>query len=208
MRDVNDGGSAMKRFFRRRVLVGGSVGAAVIAAILLATGWWRTPAPGLPEFRGAIGPFVTHAAPAPVPPLAFADATGRSVSLDDFKGKLVLLNLWATWCGPCVEEMPSLDRLQAKLGSADFAVLALAMDKQGRALVEPFLAKLGVTNLPMYLDPSGAAIRALKARGLPTTLLIDREGREIGRLEGAAAWDSEAAAAFLRFHRDGGSKRS
>jgi thiol-disulfide isomerase/thioredoxin len=198
----------MRRFFRRRVLAGGSVGAAVIAAIVLATLSWHGPGTGAPEFRGTLGRFVTHAAPAAVPPLSFVDADGKTLSLDDFKGKVVLLNLWATWCAPCVEEMPSLDRLQEKLGGDRFTVLALAMDKQGRPLVEPFLEKLGVKNLPMYLDPSGNATRALKARGLPTTVLIDRDGREIGRLEGSAVWDSVPAAAFLRWHRDGGAKQS
>ena len=199
----------MRRFFGRRVLAGGTVGAAVLAAVLLATSWWRGPGvSGAPEFRGAIGPFVTQATPAPMPALSFVDADGKARSLDDFKGKVVLLNLWATWCGPCVEEMPALDRLQARLGDDGFTVLALAMDKQGRSLVEPFLAKLGVKTLAMYLDTSGNATRALKARGLPTTFLIDREGREIGRLEGAAAWDSDAAAAFLRFWRDGAAKQS
>jgi thiol-disulfide isomerase/thioredoxin len=198
----------MTRFFRRRVLLGGSAGAAVLAAIVLAAGWWYGPNGGAPAFRGALGPFAVNGKPTALPPLAFTDADGKPLSLDSFKGKLVLLNLWATWCGPCVEEMPSLDRLQAKLGGNDFAVVALATDKQGRALVEPFLAKLGVTHLRMYLDTSGAVNRALKTRGLPTTLLIDREGREIGRLEGAAAWDSDAAAAFLRFWRDGAAKQS
>lgn len=198
----------MTRFFRRRVLAGGSVAAAVLAAVLLATGWWRASGPAGPEFRGSLGPFAMQSARPAMPPLAFVDADGKPRSLEEFKGKLVLLNLWATWCGPCVEEMPSLDRLQAKLGGDDFTVLALAMDKQGKPLVEPFLAKLGVKNLAMYLDTSGNATRALKARGLPTTFLIDREGREIGRLEGAASWDSDAAAAFLRYWRDGGEKQT
>ena len=199
----------MKRFFGRRVLAGGSVGALVLAAIVLATVWWYGPGGSdAPEFRGALGPFVTQSTPAAMPAVAFVDADGKTRSLDEFKGKVVLLNLWATWCGPCVEEMPSLDRLQARLGGEGFTVVALAMDKQGKQLVEPFLAKLGVKNLTMYLDTSGNATRALKARGLPTTFLIDREGREIGRLEGAAAWDSDAAAAFLRHWRDGGGKQT
>src|SRR5262245_42821080 len=145
----------MRRFFKRRVLLGGSVGAVVLAALVLATGWWYGPTGGAPVFRGALGPFAVHGKPTPVPALAFTDGDGKPLSLDDLKGKLVLLNLWATWCGPCVEEMPSLDRLQAKLGGNDFAVVALATDKQGRSLVEPFLAKLGVKNLAMYLDTSG-----------------------------------------------------
>lgn len=199
----------MRRLFRWRVLTGGSVGAAVLAAILIAAGWWYgEDASGAPAFRGNIGPFVVQETPSPVPALSFVDADGRTRSLDDFKGRLVLLNLWATWCGPCVEEMPALDRLQARLGGDDFTVLALAMDRQGRTLVEPFLVKLRIRNLAMYLDTSGNATRALKARGLPTTLLIDRDGREIGRLEGAAEWDSDAAGAFLRYWRDGGGKPS
>jgi thiol-disulfide isomerase/thioredoxin len=198
----------MERFFKRRVLLSGSIGAAVLAAVVLVAGRLYGPTGGAPDFRGALGPFATHASPATLPPLAFTDADGKPLSLDDFKGKLVLLNLWATWCGPCVEEMPSLDRLQAKLGGGDFAVVALATDRQGKALVEPFLAKLGVKNLVMYLDTTGGVNRALKTRGLPTTLLIDREGKEIGRLEGAASWDSDAAAAFLRYWRDGGGKQS
>src|SRR5690349_3931467 len=169
----------MRRFFKRRVLLGGSAGAAALAAIVLAAGWWYGPTAGGPVFRGALGPFAVHAKPMAVPALAFTDGDGKPLSLEDFKGKLVLLNLWATWCGPCVEEMPSLDRLQAKMGGNDFAVVALSSDKQGRSLVEPFLAKLGVKNLPMYLDTSGGVNRALKTRGLPTTLLIDREGKEI-----------------------------
>ena len=199
----------MTRLFRRRVLAGGSVGAAVLAAVVLATGWWYgSSASGAPEFRGSLGPFQTQAKPAPMPALSFVDAEGKARSLDEFKGKIVLLNLWATWCGPCVEEMSSLDRLQARLAGEGFTVVALAMDKQGKPLVEPFLSKLGVKNLAMYLDTSGNATRALKARGLPTTFLIDREGREIGRLEGAASWDSDAAAAFLSYWRDGGGKQT
>ena len=198
----------MTRFFKRRVLAGGSIGAAVLAAILLATLWWHGPGTGAPAFRGTLGPFVTHATPVAVPALSFVDASGKTLSLDDFKGKVVLLNLWATWCAPCVEEMPALDRLQQALGGDGFMVLALAMDRQGRPLVEPFLEKLGVKNLPMYLDTSGNATRLLKARGLPTTVLIGRDGKELGRLEGSAVWDSAQAASFLRYFRDGSAKQS
>jgi thiol-disulfide isomerase/thioredoxin len=190
----------MKRFFRRRVLFGGSVAAAILAVALIGAGWWRAQQPAGPEFKGALGPFVMHPAAAPAPELAFVGGDGKALTLADFKGRVVLLNLWATWCGPCVEEMPALDRLQARLGGPDFTVVALSVDRQGRSLVEPFLAKLGITNLAMYLDTGSAAMRALKIRGLPTTLLLDRDGREVGRLEGAAAWDSQAAEALIRFH--------
>jgi thiol-disulfide isomerase/thioredoxin len=198
----------MKRFFRRRVLLGGSVGAAILAIALLGAGWWRAQGPAGSDFKGALGPFVVHATPAPVPELALAGGDGKALTLADFKGKVVLLNLWATWCGPCVEEMPALDRLQARLGGPDFTVIALSVDRQGRSLVEPFLEKLAVKNLAMYLDTGNTAMRALKVRGLPTTLLLDRDGREIGRMEGAAAWDSPAAEALLRRYRDGKGKTS
>jgi thiol-disulfide isomerase/thioredoxin len=191
----------MKRFFRRRVLLGGSVGAAILAIAVLGAGWWRAHGPAAgPEFRGALGPFVLHPAPASVPDLSFTGGDGKPLTLADFKGRVVLLNLWATWCGPCVEEMPSLDRLQARLGGPDFTVLALSLDRQGPSLVAPFLEKLAVRNLAMYLDTGNAAMRALKIRGLPTTVLLDRDGREVGRIEGAAAWDSPAAEALVRFH--------
>lgn len=198
----------MKRLLGRRVLVGGSVGAAVIAAIVLGLGLWRQPLNGSPEFKGGLGPFVAHPAPVAMPALAFTDIEGKALNIADFKGKVVLLNLWATWCGPCVEEMPSLDRLQAQLGTQDFSVAALSIDREGLSLVKPFIEKLGIRNLLIYLDTSHAAMRALKIRGLPTTLLIDRDGREIGRLEGAASWDSPAAEAFIRFYRDGRPKQS
>src|SRR5581483_9289869 len=116
----------------------------------------------------------------------------------DFRGRVVLLNFWATWCVPCVEEMPSLDKLQAQLGSRDFTVLALSTDREGLSIVQPFVDKIGVRNLPIYLDQSRAAQRAFGLRGIPTTMLIDREGREVGRLEGMAHWDSPEAMALMR----------
>ncbi|MGF7174244.1 TlpA family protein disulfide reductase [Azospirillum doebereinerae] len=146
---------------------------------------------GLDKFRGA-------EAPKPVPPLAFVDGEGRRVDLDAFTGKLVLLNLWATWCGPCVKEMPSLDRLQAQLGGDAFQVVALSLDRGGRGAVEPFYAKTGVGHLALFLDPGSASMQVLGLRGLPTTLLVDQEGRELGRVEGAVEWDSPEVVAFLR----------
>jgi hypothetical protein len=94
--------------------------------------------------------------------------------------------------------MPALDRLQARLGGPDFEVVALAMDRQGEALVRPFLARHGLARLAVYLDPTGAATRALGVRGLPTSLLLDRAGRELGRVEGAADWDGAALERVVR----------
>jgi len=119
-------------------------------------------------------------------------------NLADFKGKVVLLNIWATWCGPCRNEMPALDRLQAGLGGSDFEVVALSIDRGGMDAVRKFFADIGIGTLAMYLDSSGQALRTLSALGLPTTLLIDREGREIGRLIGPADWDSPEMVEFVR----------
>lgn len=160
-------------------------------------GGTATPAAGLEKFRGA-------EAPKPVPPLAFVDGDGRRADLADFKGRLVLLNLWATWCGPCVKEMPSLDRLQAQLGGDAFQVVALSLDRGGRDVVAPFYERTGVKNLSLFLDPASGAMQTLGLRGLPTTLLIDQEGRELGRVEGAVEWDSPAVIAFLKKHMGAG----
>ncbi|TWA62107.1 thiol-disulfide isomerase/thioredoxin [Azospirillum brasilense] len=135
-----------------------------------------------------------------VPELPFMDGEGRRVDLSEFKDRLVLLNLWATWCAPCVKEMPALDRLQAQLGGPGFQVVALSVDRGGKDQVQPFYQRTGVKNLALYLDPSSASMQTLKLRGLPTTLLVDQEGRELGRIEGAVEWDSPEVIAFLRKH--------
>jgi thiol-disulfide isomerase/thioredoxin len=127
--------------------------------------------------------------PKPLAAIQFEDANGQSRSLADFHGKVVLLNIWATWCVPCRKEMPTLDRLQAKLGGSDFEVVALSIDRR-MDVVRKFFAEIGIRKLAMYLDSSAKATRDLGAVGLPTTLLIDREGREIGRLIGPAEWDA------------------
>ena len=142
--------------------------------------------------------FVMHDAPKPVAAIKFDDAQGQSRNLADFKGKVVLLNIWATWCGPCRKEMPALDRLQAALGGPDFEVVALSIDRGGMDAARKFLADIGIRTLAIYLDSSGQALRTLSALGLPTTLLIDREGREIGRLIGPAEWDSPEMVEFVR----------
>ncbi|WP_247872819.1 TlpA disulfide reductase family protein [Azospirillum sp. TSH64] len=149
-----------------------------------------TGADKLEKFKGA--------EPKPMPPLSFVDAEGRRVDLADFKDRVILLNLWATWCGPCVKEMPSLDRLQAQLGGDAFQVVALSLDRGGRTAVEPFYKKTGVEHLTVFLDPGSESMKALSLRGLPTTILVDPEGRELGRVEGAVEWDSPEVVAFLR----------
>jgi thiol-disulfide isomerase/thioredoxin len=126
-------------------------------------------------------------------------ATGDSVSLHErYRGKVTLINIWATWCAPCRREMPSLDRLQATLGEDGLTVIALSLDRGDVAKVRAFFEELQIANLAIYQDPQARAGRALGAPGLPTTIVIDRTGQEVGRLLGPAEWDSEEALALLR----------
>ncbi len=140
---------------------------------------------------GVLGQFSPVDPPRPAPPLSFEARDGSPRSLADFRGRWVLVNLWATWCEPCVREMPSLDRLQEKMGR-QLAVLAISEDRGATHVVDPFLEKLALKNLAIYLDPKGAVGQALGVRGLPTTVLIDGEGRILAQLEGEAKWDTEA----------------
>ena len=135
--------------------------------------------------------------PKPVPELAFLDESGEQATIGDFEGDVVVLNLWATWCAPCRHEMPSLDRLQARFGGNGLEVIALSLDRGEVARVRDFFEELEVANLAIYQDPEGAAGRELGAPGLPTTILIDRSGQEVGRLLGPAEWDSDEAIAVI-----------
>lgn len=141
--------------------------------------------------------FVKKAAPEALPAFTFQDGDGKPLTIADFKGKVVLLNLWATWCAPCRLEMPALDRLQAAVGSDKFEVVALSLDKDGVDKARKFFAETKIAHLKFYIDPTGKEGFNLKPVGLPTTFLIDAEGREIGRLAGPAEWDSEAAKALI-----------
>jgi thiol-disulfide isomerase/thioredoxin len=133
-----------------------------------------------------------------LPDFTFADAAGKTRSLADFRGKVVLLNIWATWCVPCREEMPAFAALQTKLGGKDFEVVAINIDKGGPEKAAAFLKETGATNLALYTDPTGKLFATLKAVGMPTTLLIDREGKEIARLVGPADWASPEAIAVMQ----------
>jgi thiol-disulfide isomerase/thioredoxin len=136
--------------------------------------------------------------PKPVPELTFFDADGEEVRLADFQGEVVVLNLWATWCAPCRREMPSLDRLQAAYGGDGLEVVALSLDSGDVAKIREFFEELGISNLAIYHDPQARASRELGAPGLPTTIVLDRAGQEVGRLLGPAEWDSDEALAVIK----------
>jgi thiol-disulfide isomerase/thioredoxin len=148
--------------------------------------------------QGQMAGFVFRKEPEALPALAFQDATGRERSLADWRGKVVLLNLWATWCVPCRKEMPALDRLQAEMGSDRFEVVAVSVDRSGVQGARKFLDETKVGRLALYADPSARLAATLRAIGLPATLLIDAEGREVGRLLGPAEWDGEDAKRLIR----------
>jgi len=136
--------------------------------------------------------------PKPVPELKFVDRRGASRSLADFRGRFVLLNVWATWCAPCREEMPSLDRLQQTLGGSDLEVVALSIDRGGVFAVETFYEELDLRALGVYVDTSAEALAKLRAPGIPVTVFVDRSGRELWRVVGPARWDAPEVVARIR----------
>jgi thiol-disulfide isomerase/thioredoxin len=138
-----------------------------------------------------------------LPEARFIDEQGQEMTLADFRGKYLLLNIWATWCSPCREEMPALNRLQEKMGGAGFEVMPISIDSyntNGINLVKEFYLKYKLNNLGVYLDSSGELSSSLNVIGVPTTLLIDPEGLEIGRKVGVAEWDSDEFIAEIRGH--------
>lgn len=143
--------------------------------------------------KGDLAAFLVSKDGAPVYDVAFRDEDGKERNLSDWRGRVVLLNLWATWCAPCRKEMPQLAELQRLYGGDDFEVVALSIDRKGAAASAKFLIEAGSANLKLYIDKSAEALEKLQARGLPATYLIDRQGNEIGRLIGPAEWASQDA---------------
>ncbi len=155
-----------------------------------------------PDTGVTLGQFIPAAAPRPAPEVAFTDIEGKPAGLADLRGKPAVVNLWATWCQPCLREMPSLEGLQEKLGDK-LTVAAVSQDRGGEKAVVPFLAKLGLDKVKVYLDPKSEVGKAFGVRGLPTSIVLDAEGREVGRVEGAADWDSAKMLAVTRTAREG-----
>lgn len=152
--------------------------------------------------------FAAFAALPPAPPLghterksppaiAFKDVNGLSTDLSAFRGKVVLLDFWATWCNPCRKEMPSFDRLQARLGARGLVVIPVSIDLKGMPAVEDFYRELGIRNLPKYVDDTRDSAKVIGLMGVPGTLALDRQGREVFRVEGPLEWDGPAVRARL-----------
>jgi thiol-disulfide isomerase/thioredoxin len=144
-----------------------------------------------------LGKFTLISPPLPAPALGYVTRNGTATQLADFRGHWLLVNLWATWCAPCIKEMPSLDRMKARFGAA-VEVVAIAEDRNGASTVNRFLSDHAVNSLTIGLDQTGAIANALHVEGLPTSFLIDPQGRIVARLEGAAAWDTGPTLATLR----------
>jgi thiol-disulfide isomerase/thioredoxin len=155
-----------------------------------------------PLARGEVAAVNMAKSPLKVPDLTFKDAAGKQLSLADWRGRTVLLNLWATWCVPCRKEMPTLDALQGKLGGPDFQVVAVNIDTRDPDKPKAFLKEIGVKHLGYYADESAHSFQELKsvgrAFGMPTTLLIDPQGCEIGTIAGPAEWASDDAVKLIR----------
>ncbi len=156
------------------------------------------------DFTGYYDDFVHTARPEKAPEIPFFGGDGKIYTLADFRGKVVLLNFWATWCPACIVEMPQLDRLQARLGGKDFMVLTLSQDGGGIPVVKRFLKKRNLPNLPVFIDRNRRLGTAFKQDLLPTTILLDAEGRELGRIIGPVEWDSPKAMAFIKRYLPGG----
>ncbi len=199
-----------------KLLAAGVAAVAVIAAAVYGIGTLAGNAGGAPECKpavalaGKIAPLATGQvaavnvakSPLKVPDLSFRNRDGKPVTLADFHGRTVLLNLWATWCVPCRMEMPTLDALEGKLGGPDFQVVAVNIDTRNPQHPKDFLKQIGVKHLTYYADPSADAFQKLKdigrAFGMPTTMLVDPKGCEIGTIAGPADWASNDALKLIK----------
>ena len=177
-------------FLSRRGLLAGALS-------VLATPAFANVGPDL--LKGSLAKFeLASGGPKALPEIAFTDADDKALKIADYKGKVVLLNFWATWCAPCVKEMPSLDKLQAEMGKDKFVVVPLSLDGPSKPKVAPFYKDKNLASLGIYFDKGKKVQQALDVSVLPTSILIDKEGREIGRLQGDADWDKPESIALMK----------
>jgi thiol-disulfide isomerase/thioredoxin len=172
--------------------------AAVYTALVLVANAATADMSALEALReGDMRKLTFHAEPVPAALTVFDDGAGGELSLEAFQGKVVMVNFWATWCAPCRVEMPTLSALQAEFGGDDFAVITIATGRNDPAAMERFFGEIGVTNLPLYRDPTQALARDMGVLGLPITVILDPSGMEIARLQGDADWHSDSARAIV-----------
>lgn len=186
-------------------LTGWLIGVVVVAAVVIVgaiVAKFLMPASDAPPLRGWTAEIELVDPPRQTPDTPFLTADGSEIGLDGFRGKVVLLNFWATWCAPCVREMPELDRLQEALGGDDFAVIAVSSDRGGLDDVRPFYERLGLEHLDIYLDPRAGFTRSFGVAVMPTTALIDRQGRVVALYEGAADWASPEVKDLIRWYQE------
>ncbi len=186
---------------------------AIIALLLLGAGtilYWVISGMDSPDTgsldsyaRGEMRSFTRVAEPPAQPDVVMTAGDGREISLTDYRGQVILVNFWATWCAPCVEEMPALNALQSELGGADFQVVTVSLDRRMED-ARLFMERLELDALPLIHDATFNSMTQAGAIGLPLTVLYDRQGREVGRLDGPAEWHSDDAIALveaaIRFH--------
>lgn len=187
----------MRKTLRRTVLAAGGtlLAGAVVRKYLIEPGQAEQAEPAHPPVQPL--DIIKPHPPTILPKLGFLDADGKPQSLEQYAGHGLVLNLWATWCVPCVAEMPALDALARTLAPSGVRVLTVSLDRGGAAAVKPFYAAHGITSLPVLLDPHSALLGALGLDGIPTTLLVDKTGLEVARLQGPVDWASPQAAALV-----------
>ncbi len=175
-----------------KTILGLAVAAAVGAIVILAMPGAESPVPPVAPVRPVVGKLVETEPRKPVAEIVFHDVNGEAHRLSEFAGKVVLINFWATWCPPCIAEMPALDALQGKLGRDGFALVALSLDRGGIEVARKWLDEHRLAHITPYIADQAQA-RALNTMGqLPVSILIDEQGREVGRVLGAADWEAPA----------------
>lgn len=187
-----------RRISRRGAIWAGT--ASLVAAYLVGARAVAAPAGRVPALSGYIGDYYALDLPQKLPPIVIADATGVRHDLSDMAGRVVLLNFWATWCAPCLLELPDLDRLQAHFAGDGLVVLALCTNARNASSVARFYATHGLRNLGVFFDPTGRDLYDWALTAIPTSFIIDRKGRARGMLPGGAAWNSSAGHALIEYY--------
>lgn len=168
----------------------------LVVGLAIASLIWKSSQTGIPKEPPKPIEFSIEGTPAP--DFTLPDLNGINHTLSNYKGKVVFLNIWATWCKPCKDEMPSMEKLHQKLKDRDFIMLAVSVDKDGKKVVEPFMKEYGLT-FPALLDPEGVTSKLYKTTGVPETFIIDKKGVVIHKVIGPRDWGKEPV--FEAFER-------